>query len=135
MQARIGSDNSGASTRGRTSPNPATSPWPQDVGDGQARLNVLYPLTQLPSRDWMPRKRGRPISFSTVLRWALRGKATVRLQTLMVGGCRCTCDAWAMEFFRRLTADMALPQPPPSPTANPGRRLAQVEQRLEEAGL
>jgi hypothetical protein len=51
----------------------------------------------------MPRKRGRTLRRETCVRWALTGKQGVKLQTLMVGGIRCTCDAWAMEFFTAIT--------------------------------
>ena len=66
-------------------------------------LNELYPLFELPKRKWMPRKKGKTLSRFTVLRWALHGRSGVKLQTIMVGGSRCTCDAWAVEFFERLT--------------------------------
>jgi hypothetical protein len=68
-------------------------------------LDDLYPLFALPTRKWMPRKKkGKTLSRFTALRWALHGRRGVKLRTIMVGGIRCTCDAWAMQFFERLTS-------------------------------
>lgn len=93
----------------------------------------LYPLPELALRPWMPRKHGRPVHISTLLRWALKGRRGVRLHTLMVGGCRCTCDAWAFEFFERLTSD---PEPDAPPSVHErGQQLSRAEKQLEEAGL
>ena len=105
-------------TRTATSPNP----------DPAAIPCGLYPLTDLPDRPWMPRKRGRKVNRFTVIRWALHGKRGLRLRTVMCGGLRCTCDAWAWEFFERLSGG-AGPGQPMSP-----RRQAR-DHELAEAEL
>lgn len=68
---------------------------------------TLFPLTELPDRPWMLRRAraGRPnkLNKSTCVRWAVRGKRGLRLKTILVGGIRCTCDAWAWDFFNGLT--------------------------------
>jgi hypothetical protein len=66
-------------------------------------IGELYPLSQLPHRPWMPKKHGKRLHFTTVLRWALNGKGGIKLRTLMVGGTRCVSDAWAMTFFEAIT--------------------------------
>jgi hypothetical protein len=94
----------------------------------------LYPLTELPRREWMPRKNGKPINPYTVIRWALKGKAGRRLQTLMVGGIRCCCDPWAMAFFQALTDNNNADTKPLSDT----RRLKDhrdAEAELSAAGI
>lgn len=74
--------------------------------DGVIRPNVppgdLYPLTELPGRPWMPKKNGKRVNKFTCVRWALHGKRGFKLRTTMVGGLRCTCDAWAWDFFEKL---------------------------------
>ena len=65
----------------------------------------LYPLTELPGRAWMPRKNGKTLSRFTVIRWAIHGTKGRRLKTIMVGGQRCCCDAWAMSFFEALAGN------------------------------
>jgi hypothetical protein len=72
----------------------------------------------------MPRKDGKLISVSSTNRWAFVGRCGVVLRTLMVGGTRCTCDAWAMEFFQRLTGDAPFT---PEPRRTPHRRQKQHE--------
>ena len=75
--------------------------------EAAAVTHELYPLSDLPARAWMPRRQGRngrkPVNKFTCIRWALHGKGGVKLRTIMVGGIRCTCDAWAWEFFETLT--------------------------------
>lgn len=63
----------------------------------------LYPISELPHRPFMPRKKGKPINKFTALRWALHEKRGVRLRSVMIGGVRCTCDQWACEFFENLS--------------------------------
>ena len=63
----------------------------------------LYPIADLPKRRWMPRRGGKPLSRYTIVRWAIVGKAGRKLRTILIGGIRCTCDEWAMEFFEALT--------------------------------
>jgi hypothetical protein len=50
---------------------PASKLFMPDAGDEQD-LPPLFPLSELPRRPWMPKRRGKPISFSTCLRWATR---------------------------------------------------------------
>jgi hypothetical protein len=90
----------------------------------------LFPLPQLPAREWMPRKGGRPLSYFTCLRWAINGKGGVKLKTLMVGGQRCTCDSWAMMFFEALTNGNVEPAKKPSPHDHD-----QALRELEAAGI
>ena len=70
-------------------------------------VHDLYPLFELPKQKWMPRKNGKTLSRFTVLRWALHGRRGVKLRSIMVGGIRCTCDTWTMEFFERLTSGIS----------------------------
>lgn len=84
-------------------PNSLGMPTPKSTQAAEQ----LFPITGLGGRDWMPKRKGRGISPFTALRWALHGRSGHKLRTLMVGGQRCTTDAWAMDFFERCTAAAA----------------------------
>ena len=45
---------------------------------------------------------GRRPNQSTVLRWAARGVAGVRLNSVFVGRCRMTTKHWLMEFWKAI---------------------------------
>ena len=61
---------------------------------------VLRPVSEyckrLPSRC-----AGKRLNRSTIWRWVLRGVGGWKLKTVMVGGGRCTCDAWVHAFIYR----------------------------------
>ena len=64
------------------------------------------------ARRLPPLRKGRPVSPTTVWRWATRGVrsrsgVTVRLETLKVGGTCCTSDEALARFFRVLSTDPA----------------------------
>jgi hypothetical protein len=102
---------------------------PHDVPGG------LYPLAELPKRHWMMRRNGKPLNKWTVLRWAIHGRRGRKLRTLMIGGTRCTCDVWAMQFFEYLTAATD-PAPVAAPTPlRRERQIAKVDRQLEALGL
>ena len=50
------------------------------------------------------RRRGKTPSPSTLYRWATTGLHGIRLETLCVGGSRCTSAEALQRFFERLTA-------------------------------
>ena len=50
-----------------------------------------------------PMKGGRRVHISTVYRWALRGVRGVVLETIMIGGRRCTSVEAMSRFFERLS--------------------------------
>jgi hypothetical protein len=78
-------------------------------------VGELFPITDLPHRGWMPRKkRGKTLSKFTILRWCLHGRGGIRMRSVMVGGLRCTTDLWAQQFFTRLS-DTAGEQKVPGP--------------------
>lgn len=54
----------------------------------------------------LPRKRqGKTPSPSTLYRWSTNGLYGVRLETLCVGGSRCTSAEALQRFFERLTRE------------------------------
>ena len=68
----------------------------------------LFPLTR--AAEFVP---GRRPNASTIYRWVLKGIRGVRLETLLVGGCRLTSREALERFFRATTvaADAALAAP------------------------
>jgi hypothetical protein len=52
----------------------------------------------------LPRRRaGRPVHVSCVYRWTQIGVKGIVLESVQVGGCRCTSRAALNRFFERLT--------------------------------
>ena len=69
-----------------------------------------FPLAEAARR--LPRLRNnRPVSVSTLWRWALRGLRGVVLETALVGGVRVTSAAALRDFFARLDRRPASPRP------------------------
>jgi hypothetical protein len=82
----------------------------------------------------LPRRRkGKPCAVSTVYRWAQRGCRGVRLETIQVGGTKCTSMEALQRFCERLSrADS--PEPPRTPARR--RRAAEAAAReLEREGV
>ena len=77
----------------------------------------LIPLSE--AADQIPRRhRGRKTAVSTLYRWATTGVRGVVLETLQVGGTRCTSLAALQRFFDALSMEQsseastaALPSP------------------------
>jgi Protein of unknown function (DUF1580) len=66
------------------------------------QTETVFPLTEGPAR--LPRRRGgRRINVATLYRWSTRGLRGVVLETLQVGGTRCTSAQALQRFFDRLT--------------------------------
>jgi len=72
------------------------------------------PLTQVPKViRWLPRRRrGRKLNIATVFRWAQRGLRGVRLETISIGGTKCTSEEALKRFFARLSSFGASPESP-----------------------
>lgn len=94
-------------------------------------------VTLSQATEYVPaRGRANKVHVSTIYRWALRGIGGVRLETVMVGGTRCTSVEALLRFFDRLTA--AADGTSTSSPATSRHRKAQVraaERELEAAGI
>jgi hypothetical protein len=55
------------------------------------------------------RRRGRSVNVATMYRWSQRGCRGVRLETIQVGGTRCTSIEAVQRFFEALSADADCP--------------------------
>src|SRR5579871_6689371 len=67
---------------------------------------TLIPLRDAPKHRLFRRKSwtGRPVTFSTVWRWATQGvRGGIRLETVRVGGSLCTSKAAIISFIEALS--------------------------------
>lgn len=66
-------------------------------------LNTETVVSFTEALDHLPHRRGgRPVHVATLYRWAQRGLRGVQLETLQVGGTRCTSIEALQRFFDRL---------------------------------
>ncbi len=75
------------------------------------------------------RRRGRKPSPSTLYRWAKYGLRGTRLETIRIGGTRCTSVEALQRFAQALSADEQSGPVPPLPAAD------DVDAELNELGL
>lgn len=82
----------------------------------------------------LPRRRkGKRPAVSTLFRWAQKGVRGIRLETLQVGGTKCTSIEALQRFFEALTY---IDSPPPLRSLSQRRRAAEAAQReLEKEGV
>jgi hypothetical protein len=82
---------------------------------------------------WLPNRRGGSrLNVATLFRWSSRGVRGVRLETLPVGGCRCTSEAALKRFFERLNNPGAAVQRPASVRR---QAIARANSAAEAAGF
>jgi Protein of unknown function (DUF1580) len=98
-------------------------------------VEAPIPLTQ--AADDLPRRRrGRKTHVSTLFRWSTAGCRGVVLETIQVGGTRCTSREALQRFFERLSEPArvgAVGGGQPAPLAS-RRTLAQRQRQAAEAG-
>lgn len=97
-------------------------------------------LTEAAAR--LPRRRGgKKTNVATLYRWSTRGIRGVTLETLQIGGTRCTSDQALQRFFERLSAadpdflPCGNPVGDPAPTRRPRRDDRATLAELERLGL
>ena len=82
----------------------------------------------------LPRRRGgkRP-NIATIYRWASAGCKGVRLESIQLGGTKCTSIEALQRFFDRLTNPTATVT---APTSRARRRaIGDAERQLDAAGI
>jgi Protein of unknown function (DUF1580) len=93
-------------------------------------------LTLAHAADELPRRRrGRKTNISTLYRWSQVGCRGIRLETIQIGGTRCTSREALQRFFERLSqAQGASPAAggESSPAPAPARRSVIRRQRDSE---
>ena len=85
------------------------------------------------------RRRGKKPHVSTLYRWSTAGCKGVVLETIQIGGTRCTSKEALARFFRRLTQDSGLdtgqPETPLRHQRRRQREVAAAVRELEREGL
>jgi hypothetical protein len=91
---------------------------------------TLIRLADIPRLKWLPlRKSGCRLHLSTIYRWQQRGLNGIRLETVQVGGTRCTTEAALLRFFAALQDDESAASSIPISQS----RLARAERVLDRA--
>lgn len=93
---------------------------------------TILSLTEA-SRHLPRRRKGKRPNVATLYRWAQKGVRAVRLETLQVGGCKCTSLEALQRFFNALTDPDA--KPIASTSKARAKQIAAVEKDLTEAGI
>ncbi len=99
---------------------------------------TLISLTEA-AKNLPTRRAGKRPHVSCLYRWSTAGCRGVVLETIQVGGTRCTSKESLARFFRRLTQDSGLdtgqPETPLRQQRRRQREVAAAEQELEREGL
>jgi hypothetical protein len=83
----------------------------------------------------LPRRRkGRKPHVATIYRWGQRGCRGVVLETIQVGGTRCTSVEALQRFFDRLSGGSAAAVAPATSMARTRQQL-EVDRKLDAMGL
>lgn len=94
-------------------------------------------LTPTQACEWLPRRRaGRKTALSTISRWINAGVAGVRLETIHLGGVRCTSKQALQRFFEAVSAARAGDAPasqPASPSPGDSKPAARTAKQAREA--
>ena len=77
---------------------------------------------------------GRRPGFSTFWRWSQRGVRGVKLETILVGGRRCTTAQAVQRFFGRVTAAADGTEIPKRTSVERDAAIARAEARCANAG-
>ena len=85
------------------------------------------------------RRRGKKPHISTLYRWSTAGCRGVVLETIQIGGTRCTSKEALGRFFRKLTQNSGLESgQPETPLRKQRRRRLEIDaamRQLEREGL
>lgn len=102
---------------------------------GEQVVSLSEACKQLPKRG-----SGKRPNVSVLYRWAQGGLRSndglvVRLETIQVGGCKCTSLEALQRFFDRLTGDVATVYPPRATTRQRMAQIRRAEEELRKAGI
>ncbi len=89
--------------------------------------------------DLLPRRRrGKKVAVETLYRWSLSGCRGVKLETIQIGGTRCTSREALQRFFDALTTAAGTSDAPAAPKKLTRQRRAEMEaaeKACREAGI
>jgi hypothetical protein len=81
------------------------------------------------------RRQGKKTAVSTIWRWAMKGIRGVKLETIMIGGTRCTSLQALQRFFEQVTEVTNGTTAMPSTSRRRQSQLQAAEAELEAAGI
>lgn len=97
-----------------------------------ASRDILISLTEA-AKDLPRRRRGKRPHVSTLYRWSNAGCRGVVLETIQVGGTRCTSKEALARFFRKLTQNAGQDAgQPETPRKHQDRRRREIEAAISE---
>lgn len=100
------------------------------------RREQLVRLTDVPKLSCLPlRRKGKQLAVSTVFRWATRGLNGRVLESLKVGGQRCTSLEALGRFFARETFQSAISSQSQLPANSKAKSSHSVEAELDKLGI
>lgn len=97
-----------------------------------------FSLTQATREYPFPRRRaGKRVNVSTLFRWAATGLHGVRLETIQIGGAKCTSREALGRFFDRLThhGDEKRQETRSAQANRREREIQEAEERCKAAGI
>ncbi len=96
----------------------------------------IMTLSQVPA-ILPPRRAGRNAHVSCIYRWTSTGFRGVVLESVQIGGTRCTSKEALFRFFAELTRLQARPPPALSVSAAAGRQreVERAERQLDAEGV
>jgi hypothetical protein len=86
-------------------------------------------------KDLPYRRAGKKPHVSCLYRWTKTGCRGIVLESIQIGGTRCTSKEALARFFRRLTDGDAADAPLVRSTAQRDRDCARAMKELEQAGI
>lgn len=121
-------------------------PTPPEQTEKQlARINDTHPMIDLANEKpisfaeaatTLPRRRrGKKPHVATLYRWSKRGISGVRLETIQIGGTRCTSSEAMQRFFDSLGAKNATSTIPQADSKFRLRQIAAAEKETAENGI
>ena len=90
---------------------------------------TVIPLTE--ACKHLPHRDGRPVHASTIFRWALQGLRGIKLESIKIGGSRCTSLQALARFAERLSREESSQ---PLPARRSEQRARRTSQILRDAG-
>jgi hypothetical protein len=100
------------------------------------RIETMVPLREVPKLKVIPQRRnGSRLNISTLYRWVHRGLKGIKLESVAVGGQRCTSLEALDRFFNCLSHCVAEQPTAVSPLPPLRRNTTQIEKQLDEYGL
>jgi hypothetical protein len=102
-------------------------------------VETPIPLAEIAKSKVFPkRRRGKRPDTATIYRWTVIGIRGIRLESIQIGGNRCTSREALQRFFESLTANSsaAIPAQAPEPTPRARRKsIKRAERVLDSAGI